>query len=116
MGGMREELRILGFSQAPDDAAQSFVSRNLELSPQAWPSLLPIRKRTRVDAQRDHGELPTPTDTKLFVDLAELLSANDDDAIRGQSRQQSLNAEKQARLRPAVITVKDLSAVSMHKL
>ena len=56
-----------------------------------------------------------PPDAKLFVDLAELLSADDDDAIRSQPGQQSLNAEKQTRLRTAVVAVKHVAVIGVDK-
>src|SRR5262245_43398910 len=67
------------------------------------------------NSQRYHNKLIAPPDATPPVNLLALLRADSHDAVGGHSGQQSFDAEKQAGLVPAVITVKDMTVVGMHK-
>src|SRR5439155_17941706 len=50
-----------------------------------------------------------------FVDLATLLFTDYDNAIGGEAGEKSFDGEKQTRLELAVVTVKDVSVIGVHK-
>src|ERR1043165_602741 len=51
---------------------------------------------------------------EALVNLAELLRADDDDAVCGEACQRALDREEEARLPATVVAVKDVSVVGVH--
>src|SRR5262245_55645774 len=78
-------------------------------------TLVPIFIDAEIDSQRNDGKLIAPSNAKIFVDLFALLIADYHDPIGGQLSKQSFDCEKKSSLVPAVITVKDVTVIGVHK-
>src|ERR1044072_541889 len=73
-------------------------------------------KNSEVQSEGHYLELFRATHSKLFPDLESLLLADHYQPIRNQSRQQPFDREKDSRAARSVITVKDMTVISVYKL
>src|SRR4051812_30029927 len=106
---------VLNSSQPAHDADENFIDAHAQFVSELRSPRRPIAVDIQINPQRNYGELSVSTDAKPFIDFAPLLFRDHDDSISREPREHSLNREKHPCLRRAVITVKDVAMISMHK-
>lgn len=106
---------ILNLRQPANDSNQDIVRLQSELFAEFMPAALPLSKWFSVEAQRNNGKLFSSTNSKLLVNLFALLFADNDYPISSYSRERLLNHEEEVRLRPAVVTVKDVAMIGVNE-
>src|SRR5437016_8603240 len=105
---------IFYLRQSPDNAYQDFIRANPQFLSTQYTSFFPVRVDIEIDAQRNHRKLIGATNANLLVDFVTLLTGNDDDAIRGRTRQQLFDHQKQTRPGWSIVAVKNVPMIRVH--
>src|ERR1700759_2939331 len=100
---------ILYLRQTTDDADERVFVARVPLAPERRAARARVVEGACVESKRDDLELLAAAYAEATVDLYELLRADDDDAIRRKPRERALDREKEARPRPPVVAVEEVS-------
>src|ERR1043165_673222 len=113
---VEKHLVVLDLGQTSDDADQKRVVGNAKFVTKLRAPLAVFGEDAEIQTQRHDAKLLRPSHANLLADLGALLFAHDYQSIGDEPRQQSFDREKQLRTTAAVVAVKNVTVIRVHKL
>src|SRR6185436_6174533 len=107
---------VLDLCQPADNPDENRVIGNAEHVTKRRATRRMLRKDAEIQPERNHFDLRAAPDAKFLANLDTLLFADHHQTIGNHPREQSFNREKHACAIAAVVAVKNVPVIRVHKL